>query len=422
MLRNLSLCRCRAGGLPLLACLVLAALPSAARADAEDPVPRLAGPVLRGPADAQLGAASYAVVFGEGGRVAHVELALPLSSAAGGEAQVAFGVRGVWQLLAWADGTPVAVEDAASAMPGGGPFDRQFLVRLPLAPGAPVQLLVRALGDTQGSEREPSLTYPQATFVLNRLLEAPRARSVEIQPGTAGAGELRLRVETVPPQWPEAPVAGEMTEENGRWVLEGPVVADLAVPIEVAAIEGEYAAPRNWGITFGIGAAVDWARLYGVVGCNDDPPPAAGESCVSERNGWYSPDAGDPASRVWFRGAFAYTFDPHWLFEVGVEGDFAGALELPLVFTWYPQDGSPGLYDIFGDYHFILGLAVQLINNRMPEDHGFDPRPFVRLGAGVRFLLVTLDLVYELAPPVGDWDGRYGGLQHKILITLPFRF
>ena len=37
-------------------------------------------------------------------------------------------------------------------------------------------------------------------------------------------------------------------------------------------------------------------------------------------------------------------------------------------------------------------------------------------------LLVTLDLVYEIAPPLGDWGGRYGGLEHKLLITLPFAF
>ncbi len=421
MVRSVSVSRVRPGVMPVLACLGLAVCAATARAAADDPVPRLAGPVLLGPADARLGAASYGVAFGEGGRVAHVELVLPLSSVAGGEAQIAFGARGLWQLLAWVDGAPVAIDDTATPMPGGGPFDRQFLVRVLLAPGVPSQLVVRALGDTQGSEREPELTYPQATFVLNRLLEAPRARAIELQPGTAGEGELRLRVETVPPQWPEAPVAGEMVEENGRWVLEGPVVADLAVPIEVAAIEGEYAAPRNWGITFGVGAAVDWARMYGVVGCNDTPPiPATG--CVDERRGWFTAAHDDPASRVWFRGAFAYTFDPHWLFEVGVDGDFAGALELPFVFTWFPQDGSPGLYDLFGDYHFIFGLAVQLINNRMPEDYGFDPRPFVRIGGGVRFLLVTIDVVYELAPPVGDWSGRYGGLQHKLLINLPFRF
>jgi len=408
MLRSVSVSGFRAGVLPVLACLGLAVCVPAARAAADDPVPQLAGPVLLGPGDAQIGAASYGVVFGEGGRVAHVELTLPVASPAGGEAQVAFGVRGVWQLLAWADGAPIAVEEAASATLAGGPFDRQLLVRVPLAPGVPAQLIVRALGDTQGSEREPQLTYPQATFVLNRLLEAPRARVVELQPGAAGSGELRLRVETVPPQWPEAPVAGEMTEVNGRWVLEGPVVADLAVPIEVAAIEGEYAAPRNWGITFGVGAAVDWARQRG--------------ASSGPTENWYTPDFADPASRVWFRGAFAYAFHPQWLFEAGVDGDFAGALELPFLFTWFPQDGSPGLYDIFADYHFIFGVAVQLINNRMPVDSSFDPRPFVRIGAGVRFLLVTLDVCYEIAPPVGDWDGRYGGLQHKLLITLPFRF
>jgi len=389
------------------------ALATAAAAHAEDAASQLAGPVLLGPAAVEFGTASYGVTFGEGGRTVHVELALPLTSAAGGDVALGFAVRGVWRVSAELDGVPVPVGPAAAFPLAGGPFDEQLAIGVTLVPGATQTLVVRALGDTVGEEREAQLTYPQATFLLNRLLDAPRARVVELRPGPALV-DLHMRVETVPPQWPEAPVAGELLEAGGRYVLEGPVVADLAVPLQVSAIEGQYDQPRNWGVIFGIGAGIDWPRSWGT---RRDPVSGAVTGHY-----FYTPDFGDPASRVWFRGLFAYAFHPHWRFETGVEGDFAGALEIPFTFTWFPQEGYPEFFDLFGDYHFIFGLAAQLINNRMPEDHGFDPRPFLRLGVGARFLLVTLDVVYEIAPPLGDWDGRWGGLEHKLLITFPFAF
>ena len=378
------------------------------------PAARVAGPSLAGPADLRA-APHWAARFGEGGRTVHLTFDSELASAAGGELVVGFGLRGAWRLHAFVDGRPALVEPAPADLAlDGGPFDEQVILRVSLAPGATARLELRAEGDTTFEERRPRLTYPQATFLLNRLIDGPRARSVELWPGPtpAGAPEPRMHVETVPPQRPEAPVAGDIVETGGRWVLEGPVVADAVVPLVLSALEGEYEQPRNWAFTFGIGAAVDWARMYGC---------PASRTCDAADRRWYTAAGDDPGSRVWFRGMLAYAFGP-WLFEAGLEGDFAGALELPFLFTYYPLDGSPGLFDLFGDWHLFFGLSLQLINDWMPEDYGFDPRPFVRLGAGLRILMVTLDVAYELAPPLGGWEDRYGGLEHKLLITLPWRF
>lgn len=388
-------------------------VPAAALAADERPA-GLAGPSLAGPADLRV-APHWAARFGEGGRTVHVTLEVPLASATGGELLVGFGLCGTWRLQATADGLPLAVEPAPADLAlDGAPFDRQVVVRVPLVPGVPVLFELRADGDTTFEERVPRLTYPQATFLLNRLLEGPRARFVELRPGPlpSGTPEVRMLVETAPPQRPEAPVAGELGEREGRVVLEGPIVADPAAPLVLSAVEGEYEQPRNWGFTFGIGAAVDWARMYGC---------PASRTCDEADRRWYTADADGPGSRVWFRGMFAWAFE-RWLIEAGVEGDLAGALELPVVFTWYPQEGAPGFFDVFGDWHLFFGLSLQLINDRMPEDYGFDPRPFVRLGAGLRILMVTLDVAYEIAPPLGGWEDRFGGLQHKLLITLPWRF
>ncbi|MBI5489556.1 MAG: hypothetical protein HY905_19645 [Deltaproteobacteria bacterium] len=399
---------------PLLLSLAASSPTRASTSDSDLPV--LAGPIPVGPADVRVDAAAYDVAFGEGARMAHVGISFTVTSPSGGELALAFGARGAWRLEADVDGAPLAVERPPDLPLPGGPYDDRVLLRVPLLPGIPAAVHVRVLGDTAGLEREATLTYPQATFLLNRLLDQPRGRAVSFQPGPllAGAPDLRMRVETISPQRPEAPVTGEAIESAGRTVVEGSVVADLAAPVEVAAVEGDYQAPRNWGIVFGIGAAVDWARTQRI----DRDPDTGAETGRT----WVTLDAGDPASRVWFRGLFAWAFRPKWRMEVGVEGDFAGALELPLTFTWFPQDGRPGFFDYFGDYHFFFGAALQLINDRMPEDHGFDPRPFLRLGGGVRFLVVTLDVAYEFSPPVGDWDGRWGGFEHKLFITFPFTF
>ncbi|MBN1771167.1 MAG: hypothetical protein JXB32_07910 [Deltaproteobacteria bacterium] len=374
-----------------------------------------AGPGLAGPADLHVDVPRLDADFGEGGRTVHLTLVLPLRSDAGGEALVGFGAVGTWRFHAFLDGQAVGLEPAPADLGlEGGPFDEQVVVRVPLAAGVPALLELRADGDTTFEERDPRLTYPQATFILNRLLEGPRARFVELWPGPAllEAPELRMRVGSAPPQRPEAPVAGDVVDSGGRLWVEGPVVADATVPLVLSAVEGDYEQPRNWGFTFGIGAAIDWARMYG---CPSSSP------CDEADRRWYTDNADGPGSRVWFRGMFAWAFG-RWLLEAGLEGDFAGALEVPLLFTYYPQDGSPGFFDLFGDWHLILGVSLQLINDRMPEDHGFDPRPFLRLGAGLRFLMVTLDLAYEIAPPLGGWGDRYGGLEHKLLITLPWRF
>lgn len=401
--------------------LVLIAVLGVSAAEAfADPAPArpagFAGPALAGPADLQLREPRLVAEFGEGARTVHLVYLLPLQSRAGGEAQVAFATRGTWRLRAFLDGQPVALEPlpAATTLPGG-PFDDQLVARVPLPPDLPVTLELRADGDTTFEKRDPRLTYPQATFLLNRLLEGPRARVVELWPDPTllDRPDLRMRVVAVPPQRPEAPVAGDVVESGGRLWVEGPVVADAAVPLALSAVEGDYEPPRNWAFTFGIGAAVDWGRTYGC---------PSSRTCDDADRRWYTLDADGPGSRVWFRGVFAWTLLDRWLVEAGLEGDFAGALELPLVFTYYPLEGSPGPLDLFGDWHLLFGLSLQLINDWMPEDYGFDPRPFVRLGAGIRFLLVTLDLAYEIAPPLGGWEDRFGGLEHKLLITIPWRF
>lgn len=398
----------------LAAVLCVAAVEAGADPVAPPPA-RLAGPVLAGPADLLVEQPVLAAEFGEGGRTVHLALALPLRSAAGGEAAVGFGTRGTWRVRAFLDGQPVGLEPlAAGATLPGGPLDESFAVRVPLAPGVPTTLELRADGDTTFEDRAPRLTYPQATFLLNRLIEAPRARIVEWWPDPAllDRPDLRMRIVAVPPQRPEAPVASDVVDSGGRLWVEGPVVADAAVPLVLAAVEGDYEPPRNWGFTFGIGAAVDWGRTFGC---------PSSRTCDDADRRWYTADADGPGSRVWFRGLFAWAFG-RWLLEAGLEGDFAGALEVPLLFTYYPMEGSPEPLDLFGDWHLLFGLSLQLINDQMPEDHGFDPRPFLRLGAGLRFLLVTLDLAYEIAPSLGGWEDRYGGLEHKLLITIPWRF
>ena len=249
----------------------MAPAPASAR-DAD--LPLLVGPLPVGPADVRVDAARYDVAFGEGARMVHVGIEFTVTSPVGGELALAFGARGAWRIEAEVDGAPLAVERPSELALPGGAYDDRVLLRVPLLPGVPAAVRVRVLGDTAGIEREATLTYPQATFLLNQLLEQPRGRAVSFQPGPllVAAPELRMRVETVSPQRPEAPVTGEAVESAGRAVVEGAVVADLAAPIEVAAVEGEYEAPRNWGIIFGIGAAIDWPRTQRI-----DRDPATGE-------------------------------------------------------------------------------------------------------------------------------------------------
>lgn len=400
--------------------VLIAALGAPAVEALADPAPPrpagFAGPVLAGPADLELQGPRITAEFGEGARTVHLAYLLPIRSPGGGEALVAFATRGTWRRRAFLDGQPVAFEPlpAAANLPGG-PFEDRFAIRVPLSPDVPAILELRADGDTTFEKRDPWLTYPQATFVLNRRIEGPRARGVELWPDPAllDRPDLRMRVVAVPPQRPEAPVAGDIVESGGRWWVEGPVVADAAVPFALAAVEGDDEPPRNWAFTFGVGAAVDWGRTYGC---------PSSRTCDEGDRRWYTADADGPGSRVWFRGVFAWSFLDRWLLEAGLEGDFAGALEVPLLFTYYPLDGFPESLDLFGDWHLLFGVSLQLINDRMSEDYGFDPRPFVRLGAGIRFLLVTLDVAYEIAPPLGGWEDRFGGLEHKLLITIPWRF
>jgi hypothetical protein len=36
--------------------------------------------------------------------------------------------------------------------------------------------------------------------------------------------------------------------------------------------------------------------------------------------------------------------------------------------------------------------------------------------------VLTFELSYEIAPPVGDWNGPNGLLEHKLLFNFPFTF
>jgi hypothetical protein len=377
---------------------------SAARADEPGDLPLVAGPVVLGAAGAQIGPTRYHVVFAEGARVAHVRMVLPVATDLPGDVLLGFAARGEWRFRAEVAGVPVAVEAVAAPLPlAGGPFDEQVAVRVPVAAGGPTTVLVEAIGDTASVARRPELTYAQATFVLNRLLEPALARVVLVDPRPDGARlePLQMTVETAAPQRPEGPVAGDVVAEEERMVLSGPVVADLAVPLEVAAVEGEYERPKNWGIVFGIGLALDWARLE-YVHEDEDTHEVLGR--------WfYTPEFAEPASRVWFRGLFAYAWGP-WMMETGLEGDFAGALEIPFTMTYFPLSGSPGFFDVVADWRLFGGLALQLINDRMPYDYGFDPRVFLRLGAGLRLFMFTVEAAYEIAPPFDAWfETRRGG-------------
>ena len=386
-----------------------------ALADDERP-PLLAGPVLLGPAPAQVRSAALRVRFGESARTAEAEYALTIEGTQAGETLLGFAGRGVRSIRATVNGAPAAVEPAATPLPlGGGPFDQQVTIRVAVLPGTVAAVAVTVLCETSGEERNPRLTYPQATFITNWLLDGPRAQVLRIQPGPAlaQAAAFALRVESAAPRRPEAPVEGAVVSTPDGAAVEG-FVADPSGAFEVAAVEGEYETPKNWGIAFGMGLALDWPRTSRNV-----TDPATGDVIGTEYD---SRGADEVNSRVWFRGLVEWAFRPAWIFETGVEGDFKGALEIPATFVWFPMSGTPGRFDVFGDCRLFGGLAVQLLNNLSAGEKGFDPRVFLRLGGGIRLLMVTIEAAYEIAPPLGAWDGERGGLEHKFLLTIPWVF
>jgi len=60
-----------------------------------------------------------------------------------------------------------------------------------------------------------------------------------------------------------------------------------------------------------------------------------------------------------------------------------------------------------------------VFNDLSPVDHALDLRPFLRAGLGFRFFWLTCEAAYEIAPPVGDWNGERGLLEHRLAITFP---
>jgi hypothetical protein len=393
----------------LAAALLLPAAAARAQPAGEGP-PVLVGPLVLQPAGATVPSASYRVEFAEGGRTARVELTLQVAGPPG-DLVLGFAGRGVGWLGATVDGAPVEPERAPAPLAApGGPFGTERLVRAGPGAGGVRTVVVRALCEARTEEREPQLTFPQATFARNRGIAGLTARVLRFDPAAAAGADLAMSVTTVAPQWPEAPVAGTRAAAPGGWALEGAVVADPGAPLEAASVEGSYERASNWAFQIGLGTALDWPHVEMTETAGEDGP-------VVER--WYvTPGFHDYVPRLWLRGALQHAFD-EWLLTFGVEGDPGGVLELPCLFTWFPQEGGPDRGDTFADYHFFGGLALQVFNDAAPHEHAFDPRPFVRVGAGVRLLLFTIEIAYEIAPPVGPWNGAYGMLEHKAFVSLP---
>jgi len=392
------------------ATLSLAATASAAE-PAREPPPILVGPVLVGPGAPVFPSARYRVDHHAGGPYAEIEVTLQVETAE--EVRLGFAARDCHDLAATIDGAAARPEYPSAPLPApGGPFDTQLLVVVP--PGAARAVTLRARCEPWTERRDPRLDYPQATFLLNRLLEGPEARIVHLEPSAARASaDLRLQVETSADEQPEAPVSGVPRDVPDGRVLEGPATLDSPDPLEVAAVRGTYAQPRSWAFALTIGLALDWPLRERTVLAT-----AGGQ--VVER--WYeTPGTGESAPRMWLRALFLYGWE-RWMLATGLEGDPLGALELPLTFVWFPQEQPTGWGHPVGDWHLLFGLAFQAFNDGSPNEYAFDPRLFLRGGVGFRFHALSAEFAYELAPPMGDWNGPHGLLEHKVLITFPLAF
>jgi hypothetical protein len=385
-----------------------------ARADVVDG-PEVSGPDWVGAATASLREGAYEVRFGEGGRTAHVRFRARLEPSAGGIGTLWFGGNGIRAVHATLDGVPVAVEepaDGSEVPPEAAMLPVHRLVSVALVPGTAARLEVAIECDTLWVEREPLLTHPQASFLLNWRMDGGAGRGLDLGVGSAVAGPASVSVETTTPHRVRAGFGGdpEATATGERVV--GTVAAGERVALEASEREGE--TPRDWGILVGIGLAFDWPRSERTV---RDATGAVTERWIETR------DPDDPVGRIWFRGLFQYAFSPNWLFGTGLEGDFKGVMEIPFVFTWFPQEGRPGRWDVLADYRFLFGAAVQIFNDGYPDDYDLDPRLFLRVGGGVRLLLLTIEAAYEISPPLGPWDhDRLGGLEHKFTLTFPWTF
>ncbi|NMC70072.1 MAG: hypothetical protein GYA57_08420 [Myxococcales bacterium] len=392
------------------AALTIAATASAAEPAREAP-PILVGPVLVGPGTPVFPSVRYRVDHHTGGPYAEVEVTLQVEAAE--ELRLGFAARDCHGLAATIDGAAARPEYPSAPLPApGGPFDTQFLVVVPA--GAARSVTLRARCEPWTERRDPRLDYPQATFLLNRLLDGPEARIVHLEPAAARtSGDLRLQVETAADEQPEAPIPGTPRDVPGGRVLEGPATLDSPDPLEVAAIRGTYAQPRSWAFGLAIGLALDWPLRERTV-----RDTATGQ--VVER--WYAtPGTKETTPRMWLRALFLYGWE-RWMFVTGLEGDPLGALELPLTFVWFPQERPTGWGHPVGDWHLLFGLAFQAFNDWSPNEYAFDPRLFLRGGVGFRFHALSAEFAYEFAPPMGDWNGPHGLFEHKVLITFPLAF
>ena len=395
----------------LLAAALAAVVPDSAAASDPARTPLLVGPVAVDAAAASFPAASYHVTFGEGASRADVELVLQVQSAT--EVVLGFAGRRVDSLTVTIDGAPAPIDYSIAPLPvAGGPFDSQILVHVPPSPTGVRAVVLHARCETDLREIDAGLTYPEASILANLWLDGPRARVLRLDPASAVAAPLTVHLETLAPHRPEGPLAASAAATTAGAVLDGPVAPGTAAPFEISAVEGEVPVARTWGFALGIGLALDWPHVENRV--YDGTPPV-----MIER--WYSTKGfSEPTARMWLSGTFRFAFRDQWMFGVGVEGDPLGVLEIPLLFTWHPKAPPADQAGRILDYHVLFGLGLQLLNDMSPGEYGFDPRPFVRVGAGLRFHVLTFDLAYEIAPPVGDWNGPNGLLEHKLLFTFPF--
>jgi hypothetical protein len=393
------------------AALWLCAATAAADEPPREAPPILVGPVVVGGGAPAFAAAHYRVDHAADGPYVDVQLALQVQTI--DELRLGFGARDCHGLAVTVDGGPARPEYPSGALPAaGGPFDTQLVVVVP--PGGPHAVVVQAHCEAWDERRDPRLDYPQATFLLNRLLAGPTVRVVRLEPGAArDAADLRLRVGTSGDERPEGSVTGSPVETADGRVLEGPATLDPAEPLEAAAALGDYVQPRNWAFGLAIGIALDWPLVERTV--VDDASDQ-----VVER--WYeTPGTKYAAPRMWLRALFHYGWE-RWMLVTGLEGDPLGALEVPLTFVWFPQDRPTGWGHPIGDWHLLFGLAFQVFNDGSPNEYGFDPRVFLRGGIGFRFHALSAEFAYELAPPMGEWNGPRGLFEHKVLITFPLAF
>jgi hypothetical protein len=387
---------------------VLAAPPAAAWAA---PTPILVGPVTAPAGAADFAAAAYRAAFDESGRTAEVALDLIVTTPGTIPVALGFGGRGLLRLEATVDGAPVRVRPATAPIAAaGGPFDRQVWVEIP-AGVASHRVVVSAHVETVLEELGPAMTAPEATFILNRWEDPPVGHAVLLDPADAARGAVTFEVRTPSSSRPDAPVAGTTTDDGEGRVLRG--AATGGGPYRIASVAGPEAPPRRWSLGFAVGIGLDWPLTERTVIDRTSRR-------VVER--WYeTPGVGDHSPHAWLRLFYQYAVDD-LLITTGLEGDPLSILEIPITVSWFPIPPSPSDPRQIGDVRLLGGLAFQVFNGASPGDHGFDPRIFLRVGAGFRLFLWSGEIAYEIAPPMGEWNGPRGLMEHKLTFTCPFAF